>query len=225
MLHAYVRTLIMYLTLVAVIRILGKRQVGQMAPSEFVVTMFIANLASASIEDPEATPVYGLIAIFTILGAELTLSWLTMGSIRMRRLLCGKPVILIRDGRLLQDSLRKTRITLDELTGKLRQKDVLDLTTVRYAILETDGSISVFLYGRDQPAAARDAGIRTEDPMLPVSLIEDGVILQENLKRSGKTPEWVQGVLRDRQALQRETLLLTVDERDHIFFLRKEGKL
>ena len=224
MIHAYIRTLFMYLLLVMVIRLLGKRQVGQMAPSEFVVTMLAANLATVSVEDPDATPVCGVIAILTILGAELTLSWITMGSQTMRRLLCGKPVILIDNGQLLQQSLRKTRVTLDELTGKLRAKDVMDLTTVRYAILETDGSLSVFLYPRYAPASAEEAGIAVRQTSLPVTILEDGVLLEENLQKAGKDSAWLRGVLRDRQTEQEDTLLLTVDEENHIFFLRKEGE-
>lgn len=222
MIHAFVRTLLMYLLLVGVIRLLGKRQVGQMEPSEFVVTMLAANLATMAIEEPEASPLLGVVAILTILGAELTLSLLTMGSVTMRRLLCGKPVILIENGRLLQENLRRTRVTLDELTGKLREKDVLDMTTVQYAILETNGSLSVFPYAPERPATAREAGIPVRSGSLPVTLVEDGVLLDENLRKAGKSPSWLRAVLRDRCAEVSDTLLLTVDRSNHIFFLKKE---
>lgn len=218
----YIRTLLMYLLLVAVIRLLGKRQVGQMEPSEFVVTMLIANLATAAIDDPEAPVLFGVLPILIILGAELTLSWLTLRSMPMRRLLCGKPVILIENGNLVQANLKKTRVTLDELTSKLREKDVLDLTTVRYAILETNGTLSVFLYPGDRPATAKEAGIRAEPEVLPLTIIEDGVLLGENLVKSGRTENWVRGLLRERGAETGDTLLLTVDENNHVVFIRKE---
>ena len=131
---SYLRTVLLYLVLIAVIRCMGKRQIGQMEPSEFVVTMLVANLASIPMEDEGIALHTGLIPIVTVLGLELVLSWLSLKSIRLRKLLCGKPVILIENGQLLQDNLRKTRVTLDELTGHLREKDVLDLQSVQYAI-------------------------------------------------------------------------------------------
>ena len=223
MIHAYLRTLIMYLLLLGTIRLLGKRQVGQLAPSEFVVTMMAANLATGSIEDPEATPVYGIIAIVTILAAELTLSWLTLGSLPMRRLLCGRPVILMENGRLVQENLRRTRITLDELTGRLRGKGVLELSAVQYAILETNGELSVFLNPGERPATAAEAGIPAKAGSLPVTLIEDGKVLQDNLKRAGRTRDWLRAVLRERQGSTENTLLLTVTGENHISYIRKEG--
>ena len=212
----------MYLLLVGGLRILGKRQVGQMEPSEFVVTMLAANLATQAIEDPEASPIYGIVAILTILGGELTLSWLTLGSPAMRRLLCGRPVILIENGRLLQKNLRRTRVTLEELGALLRENQVLDYTSVQYAILETDGSLSVFLHPQDRPATAREAGIAPRAESLPLALIEDGTFLKENLRRANKTEAWVRAVLRQRGAGVRDTMLLTVDDAGTIRFLAKE---
>ena len=176
MLIAYIRTVVRYLTLIAVIRLMGKRQVGQMEPAEFVVTMLVANLAAIPMQDG-AIPLYsGLIPIVTVLGVELVLSVLSLRSMKLRKLLCGKPVILIENGQLLQDNLRKTRITLDELSGHLREKDVLDIRSVQFAILETNGNLSVFPYPAQMPptardgcrllwpwrAAGRDKGIRTD---------------------------------------------------------------
>ena len=150
----YLRTAILYLLLIVGVRLMGKRQVGQMEPSEFVVTMLVANLASIPMQD-EGIPLFsGIVPILTVLGAELVLSAASMGSIRLRRALCGKPVILIENGHILQNNLRRTRITADELTGHLRLKDVLDLKTVQYAILETNGDLSVFLYPSARPASA-----------------------------------------------------------------------
>ena len=214
----------MYLLLLGTIRLLGKRQVGQLAPSEFVVTMMAANLATGSIEDPEATPLYGIIAIVTILAAELTLSWLTLGSIPMRRLLCGRPVILMENGRLLQENLRRTRITLDELTGRLRGKGVLELASVQYAILETDGELSVFLNPGERPATASEAGIPAKAGSLPVTLIEDGKILEDNLQSAGKSRDWLRGLLRERQGSPETTLLLTVNGENRILYIRKEAE-
>lgn len=220
----YLRTAILYLVLIASVRLMGKRQVGQMEPSEFVVTMLVANLASIPMQD-EGIPLFsGLVPILTVLGAELVLSTLSMGSIRLRKLLCGKPVILIENGHILQENLRRTRITADELTGHLRLKEVLDLKTVQYAILETNGDLSVFLYPADKPASAKDVGIQTRRQSLPVTIIDDGRLLRKNLPLVRKDEVWVDKVLRSHNSTQEETFLLTVDGTDKILWLPKEGR-
>ena len=135
------RTLLFYFALIAVIRLLGKRQVGQMEPSEFVVTMLIANLASVPLED-WSIPVWGgLVPMGIVFVCERLISLLCLKSIRMRRLLCGKPVILIENGRLLEGNLRRTRVNLDELTGHLREQGVLAVEGHRLCrTLESNGS-------------------------------------------------------------------------------------
>ena len=222
MILSYFRTIVLYLVLLAVIRLMGKRQVGQMEPSEFVVTMLVANLASIPMQD-SGIPLYsGLLPILTVLGAELVLATLSLRSIRLRKLLCGKPVILIENGNILQENLRKTRVTLDELTGHLRQKDVLDLKSVQYAILETNGELSVFPYPKERPASAKEAGIPARKQYLPLTIVSDGVLLNENLKKAGKSTAWLEKVLQSHDAKLKNTWLLTVDAGDRIVFYRKE---
>ncbi len=222
MILSYFRTIVLHLVLIAVIRFMGKRQIGQMEASEFVVTMLVANLAAIPMQDSGIPLLSGFIPIVTVLGTELVLSHLSLKSIRLRKLLCGKPVILIENGTILQENLRKTRVTLDELTGHLREKDVLDLQSVQYAILETNGNLSVFPYPKERPATAREARIPARKQYLPLTIISDGVLLHENLKKAGKDGLWVQRVLKEKDATLRDTWLLTVDGSDHILFYRKE---
>lgn len=223
MILSYFRTVILYLVLILVIRLMGKRQIGQMEPSEFVVTMLVANLASIPMQDG-AIPLYsGLVPILTVLGAELTLSYLSLKSIAIRKLLCGKPVILVENGNILQGNLRKTGVTLDELTGHLREQGILEPETVQYAILETNGNLSVFPYPKYAPATAKDAGVEAQKQYIPLTIISDGYLSKENLQKAGKDIAWVNRVLKDRNATQKTTWLLTVDGRDHIRFLPKEG--
>ena len=223
MILSYIRTVVLYLILIAVIRLMGKRQIGEMEPAEFVVTMLVANLASIPMQDG-GIPLYsGLVPIITVLGMELVLSALSLRSIFVRKLLCGKPVILIENGHILQENLRKTRVTLDELTGHLRQKDILDLQTVQFAILETNGSLSVFPYPKEKPASAKDAGIQAKAQYLPVTIISDGRLLRENLPKAKKDEKWVQKVLTAHNADIGSTWLLTVDAGDRVLWYGKEG--
>lgn len=222
MILSYIRTVILYLVLIGVVRLMGKRQIGEMEPSEFVVTMLIANLAAIPMQDGGIPLFSGLVPILTVLAVELVLSWITLRSVVLRRFFCGKPVILIDNGVLLQDNLRQTRITLDELTGHLREKSVLDITEVQYAILETDGSLSVFPYAKNEPASAKDAGIQAKEKLLPVTIIEDGYVSRENLSRAKKDESWLEKVLQQHHADRKSTLLLTVDSSDKVCWIGKE---
>ena len=222
MLISYLRAGFLYLVLILSVRLMGKRQIGQMEASEFVVTMLVANLASIPMQDA-AIPLYsGLVPILVVLGMELTLSGLILRSVVIRRFFCGKPIILIDKGKILMDNLRRTRVTLDELTGHLRQKDVLDIQTVEFAILETDGSLSVFPYPKERPATAKEAGIQADKQYLPITIIEDGYLSKENLRKAGKDETWLEGILQKNHARRKDALLLTVDQMGHVVFLRKE---
>ena len=220
---SYIRTLILYILLIVVIRMMGKRQVGQMEPSEFVVTMLVANLASIPMQDSGIPLFSGIVPIVTVLGVELVLSALSLNSIRFRKLLCGKPVILIENGVILQKNLRRTRVTLDELTGHLREKDVLDIRAVQYAILETNGNLSVFPYPKEKPASARDAGITVKKQYFPITVVSDGKLLEDNLRLARKNQQWLKRVLQEQGAELSDTWLLTVDGSDQIYFCRKDA--
>lgn len=222
MILSYIRTIILYLVLILVIRLMGKRQIGEMEPAEFVVTMLVANLAAIPMQDGGIPLLTGLIPILTVLGVELVLSWLMLQSGPLRRLFCGKPILLIDNGKLLQGNLRLTRVTLDELMGKLREKDVLDISQVQYAILETDGNVSVFPYPQFQPASAKDAGVEVKAQSMPIVVAEDGRMFPENLKKAGKSEKWVEEMLSQHRASLKSTLLLMVDSSGKTVFIKKE---
>lgn len=221
MLLSYVRTILLYLILVGVIRMMGKRQIGEMEASEFVVTMLVANLAAIPMQDGGIPLFSGLVPILTVLGAELVLSWGIMKSVVLRKLLCGKPVILIENGHILQSALQRTRVSFDELAGHLREKDVLDPRSVQYAILETNGTLSVFPYPKESPAPASAAGIAVPDQTMPVYLIQDGKVLWENLRLIGQDADWLTQTLGSHNARVENTFLLS-KAGDEIVWVGKE---
>lgn len=224
MILSYLRTIVLYLALITVVRVMGKRQIGEMEPAEFVVTMLVANLASIPMQDG-AIPLYsGLVPILTVLGVELVLSGLSLRSIRLRKALCGKPVILIENGHIMQDNLRKARITMDELSGQLRCKNILDISAVQYAILETNGELSVFPFPKFKPATAKDAGITASDQHLPITIVSDGRLLGENLRLAGKSRRWLQETLHEKQLTLPAVWLLTVDGSGKVVCVEREGK-
>lgn len=219
---SYIRSIILYFVLIVAVRLMGKRQIGEMEPSEFVVAILIADLASVPMQDIGIPLMAGVIPIGCILALELILSFLSMRSIKIRKLFCGKPVILIDNGKILQSNLRKTRITVDELTEYLRQNQVVDLTTVKYAILETNGQLSTLLYPQYMPATAMDSGIQVDELNLPITLVSDGRILSQNLKTSGRDERWLEKELKKLNSSVNDTFFLTVTSNGKIFHCPKQ---
>ena len=203
------RTLLFYFALIAVVRLMGKRQVGQMEPSEFVVTMLIANLASVPLEDWDIPIWGGLVPMGIVFACERLISALCLKSIRVRRILCGKPVILIENGHLLEENLRKTRVNLDELSSHLRQQGILSMETVQFAILETNGSVTVFPFPEFTPAPE---GPGAKNQELPYTVISDGHILRGNLRLLGRDEAWLRKKLHGKGLRPEQVFLMTVTQ-------------
>ncbi len=222
MLISFLRTVLLYAALVVCIRLMGKRQVGEMEPAEFVVTMLLANLAAGPMQDAALPLFSAILPILTVLALELILAALSMLSEGMSRLLCGKPAILIRDGRIDQKALRSNRMSMDELHEQLREKGVFELAAVQYAILETDGELSVLLYPAKKPPSAEILGLQPKPASLPFTIVSDGTLMQQNLKLSGHDRRWLRRELQTRRVRLEDLFLLTVDELDRVVAVRKE---
>ena len=224
MLITIIRTIVIYGLLVLAIRLMGKRQLGQLDPEEFVVTMLIANLASIPMGDSSIPVLWGIVPIFGVIAMELVLSGLAWQSIPLRRWIHGKPVILVENGKLQTQALRRTRITMAALCRELRGSQVLDIQSVQYAILETNGSISVFQFPKYTPASAKDAGIQASKQALPVTIISEGQLLEANLRLSGKSEAWLQKTLAEYASTVKDTWYLAVDQSNRVVFLPREEK-
>lgn len=218
------RTVLFHMVLIVTVRLLGKRQIGEMEPSEFVVTMLLANLATIPMEEPDRSILHGLVPIGLVIAAEMLMAFLMFRSIRVRRLLCGKPVILIENGRILEKNLRQTHVNLDELTMHLREQEIFDLSEVKFAILETNGQLSTLLYAKDRPASARDAGIQASETELPVTLISDGNLMRENMQIAKRDEMWIKKELQKRNCALSKVLLMTVDCKGKVYFVKKREK-
>lgn len=210
---ALVRTVILYLIIIVGIRLMGKRQVGELEPSELVLDLIIADLAAVPMQDYGIPLLSGIGPILVLLCLTMVLSVLTMKSLRFRALLCGRPSIIVRDGQVDQQEMRRNRFTLDELHEELRCQGVADLDTVKYAILETNGQLSVLLKAAEQPLTAGQMGLNPPETGLPTVLISDGRLLRRNLQRRGYNDTWLQKELKKRHlSREDEVFLLTVDE-------------
>lgn len=223
MIIAFVRTIVLYLFIIAGIRLMGKRQVGELEPSELVLALIIADLAAVPMQDFGIPLLSGIIPILTLLAITMIISMLSMKSVKFRALLCGRPSIIVENGKLHQREMRKNRFTVDELMEELRMKGVTDISTVKYAILETNGQLSVLPYSDQKPPTAADMNIQTTESGLPLVIINDGRVLEHNLKARGYDEAWLaKQLLAHGAKVPKEVYLLTADEDGRVYFASKE---
>ena len=225
MITAFVRTIILYFFIVVGMRLMGKRQIGELEPSELVLTMMISDLAAVPMQDFGIPLLSGLVPILTLLALSLLLSQLSLRSLRLRTLLCGTPVVLIRRGQLQQSAMRKNRFTLDELLEELREQGYSNLQDIKYAILENSGQLSVFPWTAQQPPTTQQMGLNIQDDVtLPMVLINDGRVITKNLTACGRDIHWLQKQLsQEKISSPQEVFLLTLDEQGSVFCVKKEA--
>ena len=224
MVIALARTILLYLLIIVGVRLMGKRQVGELEPSELVLAMLISDLAAVPMQDFGIPLLFGVVPIAALLCLTMFLSMLTMKSVRFRALMCGRPSILIQDGVICQKEMSKTRLTVDELLEELRLQGVYDLTTVKYAILETNGQLSVLLYAKHQPVTAEQLSLTPEDPTIPTLLINNGRLLKQNLLHRGLNEAWLQKQLEARQLSSiQDVYLLSVDEGGKVYLAPRKA--
>ena len=223
---AFFRTVILYLLLMVGLRLMGKRQIGELEPSELVLTLIISDLAAVPMQDFGIPLVNGVFPILILLCLSMILSFINLKSVRFRSILCGKPAVIIRDGKLVQQAMNQTRLTIDELYEQLRSQGITDLKSVKYAILETNGKISALPYTRESPVTPKILGTQVRDEvLLPILLINDGRVMTDNLRASGRDMAWLNSQLSTRNiASPREVFLLTVDESGRVECAKKEAK-
>lgn len=167
----------------------------------------------------------GMIPILTLLCVTMILSVLTMKNIRFRAIICGRPSIIVENGRINQREMHRNRFTLDELNEELRLQSVTDLTTVKYAILETSGRVSVILSAGDQPLTPRDLSLSPQEPGLPTVIINDGRLLDRNLKARGLNEGWLQKRLEEHHASSvADVFYLSVDQENQVYFVAREAE-
>ena len=224
---AFFRTVILYFILMVGLRLMGKRQIGELEPSELVLTLIISDLAAVPMQDFGSPLLAGVIPILTLLALSMLMSQLSLRNLRFRELVCGTPAVLIRDGNIQQAAMRKNRYTLDELLEELRGQGISSVEEVKYAVLENSGQLSVLPWTQRQPPSAAQLQLEIEDDVtLPTVLINDGRVMRKNLTACGLDSLWLQAQLQERQlASPKEVFLLTLDEHGQISCVKKEADL
>jgi uncharacterized membrane protein YcaP (DUF421 family) len=225
MITALLRTMILYFLIMIGMRLMGKRQIGELEPSELVLTMMISDLASVPMQDFGIPLLSGFIPILTLLSLSMLISQLSLHNLRFRALICGTPAIVIRDGKIQQDTMRKNRFTLDELLEELRGQGISSVEDVKYAVLENSGSLSVLPRTSQQPPTVSQLGLKLQDDVtLPVILVNDGRVIRQNLIACGRDENWLHKQLAQQKLHSpSQVFLLTLDEQGSVFCVKKEA--
>ncbi|MBA1334904.1 MAG: hypothetical protein HPY66_0525 [Firmicutes bacterium] len=224
MLIVFIRALILYTIVVITMRIMGKRQIGQLQPFELVIAVLIAELAGIPMSDTDIPLINGVVAILTLLISQVFLSYITLKSNRARKVVCGAPSILIENGKIAEKELRRLRYNINDLIEQLRLKNYANISDVEYAILETDGQLSVIPKSSKRPVITEDLHIAAEYEGLPLSLVIDGRVIDKNLHALGKDREWlVQQVQAMGFGSCKEILFASLDSSGNLFTQRKTG--
>ena len=219
-----VRTVLIYLCVLFAMRLMGKRQLGELQPEELVSTILISNLASISIESEEVPVTASLIPLFLIAALELLGSILSFRSQRFFNLMSGRPKTVSLDGQIDQNALRTLRLTTADLMEALRGKDVFDPRDVSYAVVETNGSLTVALRPEREPATLSDLALKVQHSQATIPFVLDGQVLDDNLHWCGKDHAWLERTAQANTLLVEEILLLIGNDTEDYFLLKKEPR-
>ena len=222
MLLTFVRAIALYTIILIVMRLMGKREIGQLQPFELVIAIMIADLASIPMTEIGIPITNGIVPIFGLLVMHLLISILNMKYIKAREIICGRPSILIYRGKIDEEKLKKERFTINELEERLRGNNISNIGDVEYAILETSGQLSVIQKPNKRNTIPEDFGIMPEYEGIAYDLVIDGAVMNENLQKIGKDYNWLKKEVNKFGYKPEEALIVTYDSKGQIFSQKKE---
>ena len=222
MLITFFRSIVLYIIVLIVMRLMGKREIGQLQPFELAISIMIADLASIPMTDTGVPIFNGIIPILGLLIMHLIISVINLKSSKAREIICGKPSILIYRGKINEKNLKKERFTINELEERLRGNNVINLGDVEYAILETSGQVTVILKPEKRSTIPEDFNIMPEYEGIPYDLVIDGKVMAKNLEAIGKNYNWLKKQVEKFEIKPEEALVVTIDGKGQIFCQRKE---
>lgn len=221
MLIIFFRAIVLYILVLIVMRLMGKREIGQLQPFELAIAIMIADLASIPMTDTGVPISNGIVPILGLLVMHLLISIINLKSMKAREIICGKPRILIYRGKIDEDALKKERFTLNELQERLRDKNIVNIFDVEYAILETSGQISVIEKSNKRYTIPEDFGITPEYEGIPYDLVVDGKVMTKNLKKLKKDYKWLESEVLKFGYKPDQAFLVTIDGKGQIFSQKK----
>ena len=216
------RTIILYIFVTLGIRLMGKRQIGEMQPNELVVTLLISEIAAIPLQDTSQPILNGVVAIFMLVILEILISVISMKSLFMRKIMNGKSAVIIKNGVIDQQMMKSVRMTVLDLVELLRGQDVFDISTVAFAVLEVNGNLSVLLKSSEQPATAADLNVKKDKALLPLPVISDGKIIKESLEAIGTDEGAVRKMLKGDNVS--DIVLMTMDRDGNHSIIKQRKK-
>lgn len=217
-----IRTVILYIGITAAMRMMGKRQLGEMQPAELVVALMIADLAVIPMQESGLPLLQGLVPIAILVALELVLSTMMLKLPAFGKLVSGNPVVIIQDGKLLPRALKTLRMSVSDLSETLRQQSIFDIRDVQYAITETNGQISVYLKKEKQPANVEDVMKQSPpDTGAPILIVSDGQPIQWALELCGLDELWLSRMLDEESCRLDDVFLMTADKTGDYYLLRR----
>ncbi|MDE5883515.1 MAG: DUF421 domain-containing protein [Oscillospiraceae bacterium] len=219
-----IRAFILYLVVMFSVRLMGKRQLGELQPAELVTTILISNIATLALEDIEIPLLHGIMPILALVCFEVLVSWISLKSVKFRRLISGSPKIIIRDGILDQDMLRTLRFSVDDVMTALRLGGIFSIEEVQFAIVETNGSVSVYQKSADQPATKEDVHTAKKDCNPPQVIIADGQLREHALASIGQDRKWLDLILGNAGISIPEIFMMTADQACRYQIIKKDQK-
>lgn len=222
----FIRTLILYFLILISMRIMGKRQLGELELSEFIVAALVADLAATPLQDIGVPLINGVVPILTLFCLEIIIAGISLRSVKARKFIFGKPEILIKNGKIDSEKMRLNRFTLDELMQELRAQGLSDTSQIEFAVLETNGSLSVILKQSEQPVTAGQMGMQSEDTGYTHIIINDGRVLDGNLGLLGRDRRWLNSELKRQGVKSAESVyLLTLSDSGKVFCQHKGERI
>lgn len=224
MLVVFFRAVFLYALVTFSLRLMGKRQLGELQPAELVITILISNIASLPIEDSNIPMILGMIPVLVLVAFEIIVSNISLQSKRFRSLISGKPIIVVHDGTIDQKELRKLRFSIDDLMESLRQEGIFDIKEVEYAIVETTGKVSALQKFSAQTVTPSMLGLKGKDQSPPTVVISDGQIIKTALDAYELSEEWVLETLKKKKKNLKDIFLMTADKEKNVYIVPKEPK-
>lgn len=216
------RAILLYILIIAAMRLMGKRQLGELQPSELVTTILVSNIASIPIEDPSLPMVLSAVPILTLVVFEFLISSCTLKSKGFRRVISGTPMVIIDNGVINQKVMKKLRFTIDDLMESLRSNNIFNLEDVHYAIVETTGQVSVMLKYSAQTVTPEMLALKGSDPAIPSVVVSDGRIMKEALRSCKLGEEWLKQTIRDNHYQVSDIFLMTADPNAKYYIVPKQ---
>ncbi len=222
MLTVLIRSVFLYLCIMFFMRMMGKRQLGELQPAELVISVLISNIVSLPVEDPDVPLFMGIIPVAMLVGLELIISHLCLRFRKVRTLMGGNPVVIIHNGIIDQGALKNLRFSIDDLMESLRSQGIFDLSQIQYAIVETNGTVSILPYEKDAPATPKQLNLTLAPQEVPVVVISDGAVLEDGLRGASMSRKQLTKILQKEGTEPKKVFLFCADKSHRYTLIPKE---